>query len=437
MEFEQAAKHASELVLSMPKSSCIRVISHCDADGIASAAIMAISLARAGYGFHISIKKTGPSITDGMDDEDNELAIFCDIGSTNLDEIEKLKCRAILCDHHVIKGELSNGINLNARIYGMDGGREVCGATATLALSLAMDSNNADLAQIAIAGAIGDKQDKEGFTGLNRKILDDAVRAGHIQLKEEEVFSSEKSLMDSLEECIEPYFAGFSGDRVMRFLQKLDIDPLKKFPELGENEKKKLLSGLTLKLVEQGADTVNLTHIVPYGKKYGNLYDLTSKLNACAREGEEGVGIATCFGDGAAMKKAGELQSHYRDMIRHEMKGLEKEKPGEMPHLSYFHTKKSSLGGVIAGLAMLYLPNFSKDKPVISISAGSKKVNISGRGTERLVSRGLDLADGMYVASKAIGGSGGGHPIAAGATISLGKEEEFLEKLNEVLGGEK
>jgi len=133
------------------------------------------------------------------------------------------------------------------------------------------------------------------------------------------------------------------------------------------------------------------------------------------------------------MKKAEELQSRYREKIRHEMRELEKEKVKELECISYFHTKKSPLGGVLAGLAMLYLPNFSKEKAVISISGNDKKVDISGRGTERLVSKGLDLAEGMYVAASAVGGSGGGHPIAAGATIPPGKEKEFLEKLDAVL----
>jgi len=433
MEFEQAAEHASELIHSLPKGERIRIISHCDADGIASAAVMAISLARAGYNFHISIKKTGPSITDGMGEESG-LAIFCDIGSTNLDELNSLKCRVILCDHHMIKGELTNGINLNARTYGMDGSRDICGATATLALSLAMDEKNIDLAQLAIAGAIGDKQDKGGFTGYNKKVMEMAIEKGYIEMKEETVFSSNKSLMDSLEECIEPYFSNFSGGGVLRFLQKLDIDPFKKFPELGEKDAKKLLSALALKLIEQGAEEVSLMRVSPHGKNYGSLYELSSKLNACAREGEEGAGIATCFGDRKAIKKAEELQSRYREKIRHEMRELEKEKVKELSHISYFSTKKSALGGVLAGLAMMYLPNFSREKAVISISAGDKKVDISGRGTERLVKRGLDLSEGMYAAASAVGGSGGGHPIAAGATIPPGKEEEFLKQLDYAIG---
>ncbi|KAA0004000.1 MAG: DHH family phosphoesterase [Thermoplasmata archaeon] len=431
MEFEQAAEHASELIYSLPEGENIRIISHCDADGIASAAIMAISLRRAGYNFHISIKKTGTKIADGIGDA--RLAVFCDIGSTNLEELNNLNCRVILCDHHMIKGELTNGINMNARAYGMDGSSEICGATATLALSLAMDEKNIDMAQLAIAGAIGDKQDRGGFKGYNRKVLEDAVKKGYIEMKEETVFSQDMSMMDSLEECIEPYFSNFSGGGALKFLQDMGIDPFKKFSELGENERKKLLSALTLRLMEQGAENVSLIRISPHGKNYGSLYDLSSKLNACAREGEEGVGIAACLGDGGAMGKAGQLQSTYREKIRREMRELEKEKVKELSSISYFHTKNTALGGVLAGLAMMYLPNFSKEKAVISVSTGEKKVDISGRGTERLVKKGLDLSEGMYVAAAKVGGGGGGHPIAAGATIPPGREEEFLRELDSVI----
>jgi RecJ-like exonuclease len=39
----------------------------------------------------------------------------------------------------------------------------------------------------------------------------------------------------------------------------------------------------------------------------------------------------------------------------------------------------------------------------------------------------------MKTAAAQLGGYGGGHKIAAGATIALGKEQEFLEKVNSLL----
>ena len=57
MEFRQELQRAAETILSLPKGTRVRIISHCDADGITSAAIAALALSRFGYGFHISIKK--------------------------------------------------------------------------------------------------------------------------------------------------------------------------------------------------------------------------------------------------------------------------------------------------------------------------------------------------------------------------------------------
>jgi RecJ-like exonuclease len=110
------------------------------------------------------------------------------------------------------------------------------------------------------------------------------------------------------------------------------------------------------------------------------------------------------------------------------------ETPDELSHLTYFYLKNGTLKGVSAGLAMEYLPNFSPHKPVIALSVERNGVGISGRGTPSLVEQGLDLAAGMSQAAQTVGGSGGGHPIAAGADIPPGKDKTFLAALNTVLG---
>ncbi len=40
----------------------------------------------------------------------------------------------------------------------------------------------------------------------------------------------------------------------------------------------------------------------------------------------------------------------------------------------------------------------------------------------------------MEQASKEVGGFGGGHPVAAGASIPNGTEEEFIAALDRILG---
>ncbi len=432
MDFEQAAGHAADLVHSLAEGARVRVISHSDADGIAAAAVMAVTLTRLGLRHHVSIRHTGGSVAAGISGE-HDLSVFCDIGSSNLDELNSLPCQAILVDHHVIDGGLDNGINLNVRSYGMDGSREACGATATMALSLAIDRENLDLVELAIAGAIGDRQHVGGYIGLNKTLLDRAVETDIICMEEQPVFPADVPLMDALEQSIDPYFTGFSGGGAIRFLKDLGLDPMQPYTDLPEKMQKKLLSALAVKLLEQQAAEISLVQTIPVGRRCGILADLTSRMNACARSGSPGVGIAMCLGSDTAAERARELQQGYRDSIRDQIHNLEKEEPEVRSHLTAFHIRDASLKGVAAGLSMEYLPHFPSDRPVVALSSQDSHIDISGRGTRRLVDRGLDLATGMHEAAETVGGSGGGHPVAAGASIPPDRENDFVEKLNEVL----
>jgi RecJ-like exonuclease len=54
------------------------------------------------------------------------------------------------------------------------------------------------------------------------------------------------------------------------------------------------------------------------------------------------------------------------------------------------------------------------------------EIKVSARGTRTLVNNGLDLSVVMKKSSEKVGGVGGGHNIAAGATIPKGCENDFL-----------
>lgn len=435
MEFDYELQKAAEIILSLPKGSRIRIISHCDADGIASAAIAALALYRSDYEFHISIKKTSPNLLEDIKEEENDLFLFCDIGSSHVEQMKSLKGKVILCDHHVMDGNVpSNVINLNVRSYEIDGSEEASASSVVFFLALEIDKKNVDLSQLALCGVIGDKQDKNGFYGVNKKIIEIAKEKGFVTMQQGTIFSEKQELMDILEKSIEPYFTTFSGGGAIRFLQNIDIAPLKKLEELDEKERKKFFSALTVKLLEQGVEEIVWEKERIYGTTYGDLYDLTSKLNACARKDETSVGIALCLRDEKARDRAKEIQEIYREEIRYELKALEKEGGKEMSTFRYFHIKKPSLTGTLAGLALSYLPNFPQDKPVIGISIVNGKGEISARTTKKMVGNGLNLAEALMEAAKAVGGSGGGHPIAAGATIPAEKEKEFLEELDKCLG---
>lgn len=74
-----------------------------------------------------------------------------------------------------------------------------------------------------------------------------------------------------------------------------------------------------------------------------------------------------------------------------------------------------------------------KDKPVLGFNEQGEIYKVSSRGSKELVECGLNLSKAMVV-SKEFGGDGGGHNIASGAAIQKNYLNEFLEKVNEIVG---
>ena len=99
--------------------------------------------------------------------------------------------------------------------------------------------------------------------------------------------------------------------------------------------------------------------------------------------------------------------------------------------MRYFYSNKSSLGGVIGGIATNFI--LDKKKPLFSLVRKDDEIHISCRGNQYLVSNGLDLGSAMKEIANSLNGNGGGHKIAAGATIISKYEKDFLDKSNTII----
>ena len=62
---------------------------------------------------------------------------------------------------------------------------------------------------------------------------------------------------------------------------------------------------------------------------------------------------------------------------------------------------------------------------------------MSARATPSLVDDGVDLSVVMREASQAVGGDGGGHTVAAGATVPKGEERAFLDAASDELAAQR
>ena len=432
-------KKASEIILSYPKSTRIRVISHYDADGITSAAIICKSLYRSGYDFHATLMRN--PFDKGLakvSKEDNELIIFSDMGSGQIDTIEKMKCKSIIIDHHQFlkKKTSDNMLQINANLCGINGNYEACGATLSYTLAKALDLKNEDLAPLAIAGVTGDKQYIGGIRGFNKTVLDESIKNGFLKENIEIKLYSE-SLFDALYYSVDPFYSGISGnnDGILELFKKLELNKNVKIKDLDDTQKRKLNSFLMLKLIEKGCEK-NILDTVIRPRYFSDLLNcelerFADLLDSCGKGGNRGLGLTICLDDKKTYDEAVELEKEYKQKILNELLKLEKDGFKEKKGYRYFYSKDSSLGGVIGGIATNFILDI--EKPLLSIVKKDNEIHVSCRGNQHLVEKGLDLGFAMNETAKKLSGHGGGHKIASGATISSDKEEEFLEMVDEII----
>jgi single-stranded DNA-specific DHH superfamily exonuclease len=88
-------------------------------------------------------------------------------------------------------------------------------------------------------------------------------------------------------------------------------------------------------------------------------------------------------------------------------------------------------GAVVAGLGIRYLLT---DKPLLTLNRKDQVVKVSARGNRLLVDQGLDLSLALSRAAETVGGAGGGHNVASGASIPPGSEDRFLAMVDEIVG---
>ncbi len=438
-DISKLSKKAAEIVLSLPKSTRIRVVSHYDADGISAGGIICNALYREGYDFHATLMRN--PFDKGLErlaKEENELIIFSDMGSGQIETMEKLGCKVIIFDHHqYLKSEVGKDVlQINANLCGIDGNYESSGATLSFFFAKTLNAENEDLSSLALAGAIGDKQHIGGIRGFNKEILESALEGGFLK-EQMGIKLYGDSLFDALYFSIDPYYKGLSGDKdeIERILDKLNINKNTKIEDINKDKLIRLQSFLLFKLIKAGCPK-NILDITIRKRYFSEslgceLERFADLLDACGKNGYRGLGLSICLGDSNAFEEAKTVEKEYKQKILKYLIELEKDETKEVEGMRYFYSESSSLGGVVAGIAMNYI--LDEKKPLFSIAKKEDEIHVSCRGNQNLVKKGLDLGGAMKKVTSVLGGHGGGHKIAAGATIALEKEKEFLEKVDKIL----
>jgi RecJ-like exonuclease len=452
---EQLLRRARECARELEKQEEVVIVSHVDADGLASAGIISRALDKVEIGHTVKIvKKLDASLL--RDISDAEAVVFTDLGSGSLDLIDDFGALCVVADHHRPQGRSETVLHLNPHLFGFNGATDLSGSGTTYLIARSLGENT-ELSDLAVVGAVGDLQHvKAGrLQGVNRLILEEAVKHAIVRVERDlQAFGRQtRPIHKLLEYSDNPCMRGISGnsERVLGFLASLNVElkhnqTWRRWIDLNDEEKRTIVSGLIQRCLEQGVPPETVQNLIgevytllreESGTALRDASEYSTLLNATARYGFEKIGVAVCLGDRSnAYRKANELLLMHRENLVRGLNYVKQMGVTKLSNLQYFHAEDNILDtivGIVAGMCK-NLEGVDRHLPIVGLANSDEGVKVSARGTQSLVQRNLNLAHAMNNAAQALGGAGGGHDIAAGATIPKGTEFEFLENLNTLIG---
>lgn len=417
----ELAKKAAE---EIRKAEKIEVVSHFDCDGIASAAIMKRALERAGKTFNMNIaKQITPELIEKIKEKNPELVIFTDLGSGYLEELEKLDCKIIIADHHLIKkdGKKKNIIHINPEFFGI---KTLSGACVTYVLARELSQENKDMAVIAIVGAIGDMLEYE--YGLNPEIVKEAEEFGMKKEKGLKLFGRTRPLHKTLEYSDIPSLSSESA--AVQFLSNIGIkmkngSEWRTLNDLTKEEMQILSDRLILETIKNGKMADEIFNDL-YLHNGTDLREFATLLNACGRMERYDVGIGICLGNEESKKESVSVISNYRKQIASALSwvGKNRDKIVRKNSISFILAGKNINENIIGTITSILIKSEINGKILVGLAEGADGIKVSARTTD-----GTDLNNIISKAAAEAGGFGGGHVRAAGGTIPFGSEEKFIE----------
>ena len=421
-----------------------RVIYHYDGDGIASASSALRALQRLGYPAQATaLLGVERGHVQALLDTTPGPVLVVDTGSTVLDLFAAHRSPVVVLDHHKYPGA-PNPPTLPAHVafvnpldWGVDGMNELCAATLTWLFTVFLDPINWDNAPWGLSGGIADRQHVGGFRGLSALLVEEAVRRSLV-VRRPGVALLGPTVGEALASSIDPFVRGLSGrpEKVAAFLHGLGVDPSRPPAKLSDDENRRLVGALK-EILRSAGVVPEAANVLDQERWFLpalglDAEEVSNLQNAAGRAGVPGVGVAYALGDPRAAERVRTAEREWRSGILRGLLRVENDGVNSMRFLRWFESPETTLAGTQAGLAMNYL--LAPDHPVFVFSdGGTGPTKVSSRGLLRQVDRGLDLAHVCRTAAAAVGGEGGGHRVASGATIPPGSRDAFLAAADKIL----
>lgn len=346
----------------------------------------------------------------------------------------------MVLDHHTLGcTETERAVYANPLLCGIDGTRSACASSLALLFAVTLNKRNWDLAPVAFAGIVGDKQHLGGLTGLNKYLYAEASARGYVT-KRPGSFVPSGDLSSELFANPDPYIIGVTDDTdgTEAILRDVGAPPGAKGETLDPAVASKLSALIASRLITQGVSTDKMSEALRERFALKGM-DMDAErfaavLDICGREGEASTAICAAMGDAECLRKAEEEYAGSRrgllDAVRNAAENLV-----SMENIQWFDATETGFTGRTAEIIMSYIGNPSK--VTVGFNGREEKAKLSSRATFPLLGKGVNMALAMDSASAAVGGFGGGHPIAAGGQIPRGRKEEFFALLDRTVGSQK
>lgn len=423
------------------------VFSDMDVDGITSHTILRTILTRLGFEVDPLLKKKfDQDILDRLLAADVDLLVITDHASPSRDTFGERD--VLVIDHHKPPNpEEDHTHQLHPMLYGLNGSTEICSAGIAYLLARALDANgNKDMALLGVIGSAGDMMDNEKgrFVGLTASdVLGDAQRFGLITKKLDiRLYGRHgRSLKQLITYADDPAFRGLSKapEATASFLLAQGFNPEARWYQLDEANQKRLVGVL----LERAADPTRLLGEVyevtaePDGGHLRDVREYSTVINGSSRYEMAEPVIAVLLGNRG--RKYDVALDNYLNHKRNIVKAIQLVQSlgvTRASHLQWFHVEGMVRHTIVGSVAGAVQSRYDSDRPIIAFAYEAEApelVKVSGRGTRALCHEGLDLSVVMREASLSLGGKGGGHDVAAGATIPAGMEEAFLSAADAIL----
>ncbi len=426
-------QQAKALLIKQQKP--IKIISHFDADGISSAAIIARTLQRLKKTFSLQIVK---NLEDSFIQKlsDSYFLIFVDLASGSLPLLAGKNTDILIIDHH----ELPSAVPKNICMVNPNLDKEEAMSSAGLCYLFfkLFHGANKELATLAIIGMIGDVLDKD-----LKKAYDEIIKDADLSVRKSLLlYPATRSLDRALEYSFNPLIPGVSGSPkgVYELLKEAKVERqngrYKSLIELTEQEMSNLLTAVTLRYRDKTPhDIVGNLYLIKFFGKLEDAREISALINACSRMDHPEIALSFCLGNKNAKESAERCYALYKQHLSAALRYAEGE---EFQGQNYAVINgRDAIKDTIIGTVTSILsnsPRYPQGTILIGLAYNQEKIKVSARIAGR---HGRNVRELLHQIVVPLGGEVGGHANAAGCLLAKNQEQQFLEQLQLIFSSKK